>query len=89
MKIGNRKYKQVILVPEHISATIFTLPCIFSVHKDNNGCLVYLLYDWDADGRYIELRPGQWLCEGYDGKWEVKDFDEFSSKNGLSNIPTE
>ena len=41
--------------------------------KGVDGGIVYLLYDWDEQGNYIGLRPGQWLCECYDGKWEVKD----------------
>ena len=68
-----KRYKVSIQVPERIMQTIFTLECIYSCHKDKDGRIVYLLYDWDNEGRYVELRPGQWLCQDYDGRWEVKD----------------
>ena len=72
-----KRYKKAILIPEGVTPTIFALPCIYSCHKepirDGEYGIVYLLYDWDEQGNYIELRPGQWLCECYDGKWEVKD----------------
>ena len=77
----NDEYKQVIEVPARISQTIFELPCIYSCHKEpvrnsqgeSEDRIVYLLYDWDKEGRYIELRPGQLLCQRHNGKWEVKD----------------
>lgn len=79
--VMNDEYKQVIEVPARISQTIFGLPCIYSCHKESvrnsrgesEDRIVYLLYDWDKDGRYIELRPGQLLCQRHNGKWEVKD----------------
>lgn len=79
---GKKRYRQAILIPEGVTPTVFALPCIYSCHKepvereqgkDGEDRIVYLLYDWDEQGRYVELRPGQWLCEDYDGKWEVKD----------------
>ena len=68
-----KRYKTAILIPDGITPTIFALPCIYSCHKEADGRICYLLYDWDERGKYIELRPGQWLCQDYDGKWEVKD----------------
>ena len=68
-----KRYKQAILIPDGITPTIFALPCIYSCHKEADGRICYLLYDWDERGNYIELHPGQWLCQDYDGKWEVKD----------------
>ena len=38
-----------------------------------DGTLCYLLYDWDEQGQYVKAHEGQWLCEGYDGKWTVTD----------------
>jgi len=70
--MDEKRYKQAILVPEHITPTIFALPCVFSCHKEADGRIVYLLYDWDEQGQYVELRPGQWLCEDYDGQWHVE-----------------
>lgn len=49
------------------------LPCIYSCHKEADGRLCYLLYDWDEQGQYIKAHEGQWLCEDYDGKWTVTD----------------
>ena len=72
MNDTTKRYRQVILIPKKVTPTIFSLPCVFSVHKEADG-ICYLLYDWDEQGNYIELRPGQYLCEDYDGKWEVKN----------------
>ena len=58
------KVKQAIHVGRHVT-DIMRLPCVYSCHKEADGTLCYLLYDWDE--------KGQWLCEGYDGKWTVKD----------------
>ena len=68
-----KRYRQAILIPNGITPTIFALPCIYSCHKEADGRICYLLYDWDEQGKYVKLHPGQWLCEDYDGKWEVKD----------------
>lgn len=67
------RYKTAICVPQRVTATLFELDCIYSVHKEAEGKPVYLLYDWDDEGRYVELRPGQWLCQDYEGRWTVKD----------------
>lgn len=87
-KNSEKRYRQAILVPESITPTIFALPCIFSVHKEAGDKICYLLRSWDSEGQYIELRPGQWLCEDYDGKWEVRNAADFDSKNGLSKAQT-
>ena len=68
-----KRYKTAIHVRDVITPTTFALPCIYSCHKEADGRICYLLYDWDNQGNYIEARPGQWLCQDYDGKWEVKD----------------
>ena len=68
-----KPYKTAILIPDAVKPTIFQLECIYSCHKDRDGSIVYLLYDWDDQGCYVELRPGQWLCQDYDGRWEVRD----------------
>ena len=67
------RYRQVIVVPEYVTRTVFDLPCIYSCHKEADDSIVYLLRDWDELGHYVEARPGQSLCECYDGRWEVKD----------------
>ena len=50
---------------------ILNLPCVMGCHKDENDDLVYILYDWDECGQYVEARKGDWLCEDYDGRWHV------------------
>lgn len=62
------EYRQCIQIGSNVS-DIMRLPCVFSCHKDGNDNLVYLLYDWDDQGRYVECRRGDWLCEGTDDKW--------------------
>ncbi len=83
----DKHYRQLILVPEQVTPTIFRLPCVFSVHKESNGSICYLLYDWDEDGNYMELRPGQWLCEDCDGKWEVNDTIKTNDNDTLRKNP--
>ena len=58
--------------PRHVT-DLMRLPCVYSCHKEADGTLCYLLYDWDEQGRYVKAREGQWLCEGYDGHWTVTD----------------
>ena len=72
------RYKQKILIGKNVTG-IMALPCVFSCYKEGGfGKLTYLLMEWDSDGNRIEAHQGDWLCEGYDGKWSVikKDRDE-------------
>ena len=76
------KYRQCIHIGSNVS-DIMKLPCVFSCHKDGNGNFVYLLYDWDDQGRYVECRRGDWLCEGTDGKWYKLTDKEYGEANTL------
>ena len=71
-KTMSDKVKQAIHVGRHVT-DIMRLPCVYSCHKEADGTLCYLLYDWDEKGQYVKAHEGQWLCEGYDGKWTVTD----------------
>ena len=51
---------------------IMRMECIYSCHKDGDGRLCYLLYDWDDAGQYIEAHEGDWLVQDEDGKWRVE-----------------
>ena len=66
------KVKQAIRVGRHVT-DLMRLECVYSCHKEADGTLCYLLYDWDERGQYVKAHEGQWLCEGYDGKWTVTD----------------
>ena len=66
------KVKQAIRVGRHVT-DLMRLDCVYSCHKEADGTLCYLLYDWDEQGQYVKAREGQWLCEGYDGHWTVTD----------------
>ena len=59
---------------------IMKLPCVFSCHKERDDSLCFLLYDWDENGHYVEVRPGDKLCEDHDGKWHVIKNDEKKQK---------
>lgn len=83
MKQG--KIVQAILIPNWISRTIFDLSCVFSAHKESDGRICYLLYDWDSHGNYVEARPGQWLCEYDDGRWLVLSDKEYKEKTCKRN----
>ena len=66
------KVKQAIHVGRQ-ATDLMRLPCVYSCHKEADGTLCYLLYDWDEQGCYVEVHEGQWLCEDYNGKWTVMD----------------
>ena len=66
------KVKQAIRVGRHVT-DLMRLDCVYSCHKEADGTLCYLLYDWDEQGQYVKAHEGQWLCEGYDGHWTVTD----------------
>ena len=71
-KTMSDKVKQAIHVGRHVT-DLMRLPCVYSCHKEADGTLCYLLYDWDEKGQYVKAHEGQWLCEDYDGKWTVTD----------------
>ena len=64
-------YRKKIKIGKNVT-DIMRLPCIFSCHKELDGRLCYLLYDWDEYGNYVEARTGDLLLESADGKWSVK-----------------
>lgn len=66
---------QAIKIPKAVTPTVFNLPCVFSVHKENDT-ICYLLYDWDINGQYVKAYPGQWLVEVC-GKWMVLTESEY------------
>ena len=66
------KVKQAIHIGRNVT-DIMRLDCVYSWHKEADGTLCYLLYDWDEKGQYVKAHEGQWLCKGYDGKWTVTD----------------
>lgn len=70
------KYKQTIHIGNNIT-DIMNLPCVFSCHKDYQNNIVYLLYNWDDDGRYVEARKGDWLCQDYEGYWHKLSGTEY------------
>ena len=71
-----KKFKQRIQIGNNVT-DMMKLPCVFSCHKDRDDELVYLLYDWDANGNYLEARKGDWLCEDYDGRWHLLTDEEY------------
>lgn len=71
------RFRQAIHIGSRVTDTVFRLSCIYSVHKEADGGICYLLYDWDEQGQYVELRPGQWLCEDSDGRWHVLSDEEY------------
>ena len=76
------RYKQTIRISANVT-DIMQLPCVFSCHKESDGRLCYLLYDWDDHGRYVEAHPGEWLCEDLNGKWHVfpdKDYKRLNDE---------
>ena len=64
------KFKQCIKVGKN-ATDIMKLPCVYGCYKDGDGNLYYELNDWDSNGENVKVFAGEWLCEGYDGKWHV------------------
>lgn len=75
-----KKFKQAIHLEGRCINDVFKLPCVYSCHKEAEGGLCYLLYDWDDDGNYIEARIGDWLCEDEEGKWHVMSNEEYKEE---------
>ena len=46
------KVKQAIHVGHHVT-DLMRLPCVYSCHKEADGTLCYLLYDWDEQGQNV------------------------------------
>ena len=66
------KYKQIIVIPERISAGIFNLPCVASVEKGIGGSPVYRFKERLTSPRGVvahSLKPGDILAEDHNGKW--------------------
>ena len=66
------EYRQTIRIEGRSIDDIFKLPCVYSCHKEADGRLCYILYDWDDKGQYIKAHVGDTLCEDYEGKWIVR-----------------
>ena len=66
------RYRTIIHIDGNSIDDVFRLPCVFSCHKEPDGTLCYLLYDWDSNGNYIQARTGDLLCEDYEGRWTVE-----------------
>ena len=79
MKKSVFEYKTAIQIGSNVT-NIMKLPCIFSCHKEADGMLCYLLYDWDDDGNYIQAREGDWLCEDNQGKWCVIKKEDYAKE---------
>lgn len=71
--------KQAIRIGDNVT-DIMRLPCVYSCHKEDDETLCYLLYDWDDAGNYIKAYKGDWLCEGYDGRWHRLTNEEYGQK---------
>lgn len=79
MKKSVFEYKTAIQIGSNVT-NIMKLPCIFSCHKEADGALCYLLYDWDDDGNYIQAREDDWLCEDNSGKWCVIKKEDYAKE---------
>lgn len=69
--------KQSIIVPNQVTATLFNLPCVLSIHKrDVEGMKPFycILKPSCAVDRYDLLfaNPGDTLIEEDNGKWRVE-----------------
>ena len=72
LNLKKMKYKQIIVIPERISAGIFNLPCVASVEKGIDGSPVYRFKERLTSPRGVvahSLKPGDILAEDHDGKW--------------------
>lgn len=58
------RLRQSIHIEGKCIEDIFNLPCITSIHKENNSYCYYL-----TNGHIAHL--GDWLYEDYNGNWSV------------------
>ena len=65
------RYIQRIQIGRNVT-NIMRMDCVYSCHKEGDGRLCYLLYDWDEQGQYIKAYEGDWLVQDEDGKWRVE-----------------
>ena len=65
------QYKQIIVLPNKVSSSIFNLPCIRAIEKFN-GKLVYRFDKTMRSPRGVvahTLRPGETIGQDHDGQW--------------------
>ena len=61
-------YRQCIEIAPRVTDTLFSLPCVLAIHKeDGRPVLSVLAVNTNC------ARPGQFLCEDMDGRWHVED----------------
>ena len=63
--------KQRIIIPNRISHTIFSLPCVEMAGKTPDGMLVYVIIT--PDGSLQPAFPGDTLIQEDDGSWHIED----------------
>ena len=61
--------KQIIVVPNKITASFFELPCIKSAEKNNNDTWYILDKEYMVTGELETAWPGDTLQELDNGKW--------------------
>lgn len=65
------QYKQIIVLPNKVSNSIFTLPCIRAIEKYDNKP-VYLFTETIRSPRGVvahSLRPGEAIAQDQNGQW--------------------
>ena len=66
------RLRQSIHIQGKCIEDIFNLPCIASIHKENNSYYYYL-----TNGYIAHL--GDWLCEDYNGNWSILSDKQYKS----------
>lgn len=71
MQRYNKNFRQMVEIPQEVSSTLFSLPCIQAVRKDNLYPFVLQLHMVQhLDGTIANwAMAGDWLAVDYDGQW--------------------
>ena len=78
MQKYNKTFSQMMQIPQVVSATLFALPCVQSVQKDNlYPFVLHLNRVQHLDGTIANwAMPGEWLAVDYERQWWFIKQDE-------------
>jgi hypothetical protein len=78
MQRYNKNFKQMVEIPKAVSSTLFSLPCVEALLKDNIYPFVLRLHRvQNLDGTIANwAMSGDWLGVDYNGQWWLIKQDE-------------
>ena len=86
------KYKKVILLPDRVTQSVFDLPCVTGIFKDDEGGMFYFItiHNTDENTDFVyHVEPGIALAEDNNGNWWLlsqKDYEEWKEQNNVITL---